>query len=382
MSDQLTCPDLLQMADGSSVADADAWPARRAELLALLQDHEYGRLPAPPAEPVRATVLFEDRNWLGEGFVLKEVEVTHTPGAPSFRMLLAAPGGGGAPAFVGHNFHGNHTLTVDPRVALPTGFVRETGPGAVNNRATEAGRGGAVSHPLALIVARGYAVASFYHGDFRPDRPDLPGIEQHMSPRTDAGTIAIWAWGLHRAVDALQDEPLVDPARIAAIGHSRLGKTALLAGATDERIAAVIDVQSGCSGSAPARTGGAEGVETVAVINQAFPHWFNETYKSYNDRPADLPFDQHALLSLIAPRPLLVATAEADVWANPPGAFAMCRLADPVYRMLSGEGLDAEAMPAPDALVPSRLGFAIRRGGHKMGPEDWTFFLAFADRWL
>jgi hypothetical protein len=132
----------------------------------------------------------------------------------------------------------------------------------------------------------------------------------------------------------------------------------------------------------PARTRDAEGVETVQAINERFPHWFNAHYKRLGMSPQKLPFDQHAMVGLCAPRPVLLAYAEADVWANPAGAFETARQADPVYRLLCDEGFDGQALPAPDALIDSRLGYALRRGGHNMGPEDWFTFLRFADKWL
>lgn len=192
-----------------------------------------------------------------------------------------------------------------------------------------------------------------------------------------AGTIAVWAWGIHRAVDYLVTNPDIDRTRIAVVGHSRLGKTALLAAALDERLALAIPLQAGCGGTAPSR--GKIG-ESVKQINDHFPHWFDAVFKQFNDRPDRLPFDQHCLVALVAPRPILFANAVEDTWANPEGQFQVLKAAEPVYRLLGAGGLDAQKMPEPGHLVASRLGYYIRPGKHSMTAEDWKVFLDFADR--
>jgi hypothetical protein len=177
-------------------------------------------------------------------------------------------------------------------------------------------------------------------------------------------------------VDYLVTEPSLDPHRIAALGHSRNGKTALLAAAFDERIAIAFPHQAGCGGSAPSR--GKTG-ESVKAINDRFPHWFNAQFKKFNDAPERLPFDQNCLVALCAPRAVLFSAAEGDQWANPAGQFQVLQAADPVYRFLGTEGLAAKEFPPPRQLVDSRLGYYVREGKHSMGPDDWTVFMNFAD---
>jgi hypothetical protein len=169
----------------------------------------------------------------------------------------------------------------------------------------------------------------------------------------------------------------VDPHGIMAVGHSRNGKTALLAAAFDERIAIAFPHQAGCGGSAPSR--GKTG-ESVKAINDRFPHWFNGVFKQFNDSPERLPLDQHCLVALCAPRPVLFSAAEADQWSNPAGQFEVLQAADKVYRFLGVEGLAAKEMPALNQLVDSRLGYYIRPGKHSMTAGDWEVFLNFADR--
>jgi hypothetical protein len=192
-------------------------------------------------------------------------------------------------------------------------------------------------------------------------------------------------------IDYLVTDTDIDKRRIAVVGHSRNGKTALLAAAFDDRIAMAIPTQAGCGGTAPSRVApelaalqknGRPTAETVAVINKSFPHWFCGNFKAFNEAPEKLPFDQHELIALCAPRPVLVSNATEDQWANPAGQFAMLRAADPIYRLVSKEGCESETMPATGALLNSRLGYYIRPGKHSMTSADWKIWLDYADKWL
>lgn len=381
-------PDLLRMLDGQMVSTADAWwSQRRPELRALFEWYMYGIAPPPP-ERVTSRVLFEDRAWLAGAATLKELELRYHPTAPVMRLLISIPNkrSGRVPVFVGANFGGNHTETDHPAVAMPEVWIPEKRAGVVDNRATEAGRGASPRYDFAQGAARGYAVATFHNGDIDPDRPDFTdGIHPHYQPSGavrgahDWGTIAAWAWGLMRAVDYLVTDPAIDARRIAATGHSRNGKVALLAAAFDQRIALTAPLQAGMGGTAPNR--GTVG-ESVRAINDRFPHWFCDEYKRFNDEPARLPFDQHALVAMCAPRPVLFCNATEDQWANPAGQFGVLKAAGPVYRLLGVDGLNGERMPEVNELSAGRLGYWIRPGKHSMKPEDWTIFFDFADRWM
>jgi hypothetical protein len=304
-------------------------------------------------------------------------------------LLLVIPNArkGTVPVFLGMNFCGNHALVKDPSVALPTAWIYSHYPGVKDNHATEAGRGTQTDvWAIEQSIDRGYAVATFYSGDIDPDRPDVrEGIQPHFQKKGekpgphDWGTIAAWAWGVHRVVDYLVTIDEIDKDRIAAVGHSRLGKTVLLAAALDERIALAIPHQAGCGGTAPSR--GKVG-ESVKQINDRFPHWFDGTFKEFNTQPERLPFDQNCLVALVAPRPVLFSNAVEDTWANPDGQFEVLQAADPVYRFLGVEGLQAKRVPKPGKLVNSRLGYFIRPGKHSMTREDWQAFLEFADKQL
>jgi hypothetical protein len=385
-------PDPLVMLNGERVTTREQWvKKRRPELLALFQHYMYGQFPAP--EKITAKVEREDRNALGGKATLKEITISFGPADwPKLHLLLVVPNQrkGPAPCFVGLNFRGNHTAINDPRVRLPAGWVPGSSPGVKDNRATDAGRGTQADvWSLEQAIDQGYAVATCYNGDIAPDRPGateglmykLLKKGQEKPGPTDAATIACWAWGIHRIVDYLVADPDIDRDRIIVVGHSRLGKTALLAAAFDERIAMSIPLQAGCGGTAPNRSREPKS-ESVKQINDRFPHWFCGNFKEFNDKTDRLPFDQHCLVALCAPRPVLFANAVEDVWANPAGQFDVLKGADPVYRLLGVGGLDAKQIPPINHLVDSRLGYWIRPGKHSMTRQDWQIFYSFADKHL
>ncbi|MCC6494434.1 MAG: acetylxylan esterase [Pirellulales bacterium] len=384
-------PNPLVTFDGTPITTAAQWQTqRKPELKRLFEHYMYGRQPAAPPQTF-GRVLFEDAHALGGQGVLREMELTFGPPEwPKIYLLIAAPKGQGPfPCFVGANFGGNHLFTDHRKVRLPQSWVPDRYPGVVDHRATDAGRGAQAGvWPLEGIVARGYATATFYCGDVQPDRPDvLEGMRAVWGTSSSkdgdqTATIMTWAWGIQRAIDYLATDHAIDAKRIAVVGHSRLGKTALVAAAFDDRIALAVANQAGCGGSGPSRHHDPK-AETVERITRAFPHWFCQNFTAFGPDPARLPFDQHALVALCAPRPVLFTAAADDLWANPAGKFEVLKAATPVYELLGVEGLKAEAMPAPDApLIGSRLGYWIRRGQHAMSPPDWQTYLDFADKWL
>jgi hypothetical protein len=381
-------PDPLVMLDGHRVTTRDQWfNERRPELQALFQHYMYGALPPKPAH-MQSKLLGEYHDFLSGKATLRLVRLEMGPtNAPQVDLMLVLPNERTAPApvFLAMDFCGNHALTDDPRVPLARSWLGNGCKGCTNNAATGAARGSqARDWPLAEIVRRGYGLAAFYSGDVDPDRQDVSegvyawlanGDPARNNP-TNRGTIAAWACGFQRCVDYLVTDRDVDAHRIAALGHSRNGKTALLAAAFDERIAMAFPHQAGCGGSAPSRS---QVGESVKAINDRFPHWFNAQFKLFNDAPERLPFDQNCLLALCAPRPVLFTAATGDQWSNPAGQFQVLQAADPVYRLLGTEGLAAKEAPPVRKLVASRLGYYVREGKHSMTPDDWAVFLDFAD---
>ena len=388
-----TLPDPLVFESGKAVAAAADWPRRRAEILRLLQDQMYGVMPERPA--ARRTVTRESGPAFGGRALRKQLRIWFAAEdkGPFIDVLLYVPTAGRpAPAFVGLNFNGNHTVSADPAILLTESWVREknlTGKPAVNkgNRPTEESRGSdSEAWQAEYLVSRGYALATAYCGDIDPDFDDgfrngvhaLYPDAQSPRPGNAWGTIGAWAWGLSRILDELQTEPAVDARRVAVIGHSRLGKTALWAGATDERFALVISNNSGCGGAALSkRIYG----ETIANVAQNFPHWFCRNFYAYANNEQALPFDQHMLLAAIAPRAVYVASAEEDRWADPKGEFLSLLNAAKVYTFLDAGDLPATEMPAVNKPVDGLLlGYHCRSGKHDVLRYDWERYVEFADR--
>jgi hypothetical protein len=376
-------PDLLSMLDGQKITTREQWfEQRRPELKALFQRYMYGWFPAPVE--VQGTVTYTDARFFDGKATLKLVTLKlAVEGAPSIHMLMVIPNHRSAPApvFLGMNFSGNHRLVSDTHVPLPTSWM-PSGKDVTDHKALASGRGADVHvWELEQSIDRGYAVATYYCGDVEPDTTNaVGGVREtiHVPAAPDNwGTIAAWAWGLQRAVDYLVTDNDIDRKHVALVGHSRLGKAAMLAGAFDDRVALVAPLQAGCGGTAPSR--GTVG-ESVERINTSFPHWFCSEFKKFNTEPGRLPFDQDALVALCAPRPVLFAAAVEDTWANPAGAFDMLKSADKVYRFVGAEGLSAQTMPETNRLVDSNLGFFIRPGKHSMTKLDWQHFLDFADK--
>jgi len=394
-------PDPLVMLNGDRVSTKEEWFQKRApELRALFQHYMYGKSPRQ-VRPVEGRVIREDKEALGGKATLREVLVTAGVERP-VHLMVVTPNKRDKPAacFLGLNFSGNYALLDDPQIQMPQGWVSEKYAGSPGNRAGEAGRGKQKdTWAIEQSIDRGYAVATFYNGDVIPDEKGLAAKalaaladdETSGADGANTATIMAWAWAFSTMWDYLATIPEIDSKRVAVVGHSRNGKTALLAAAMDERIAMAIPSQAGCGGTAPSRVSpalsapnnnGRPTAETVAVINKSFPHWFCGNFKAFNEAPEKLPFDQHALIALCAPRPVLVSNATEDLWANPAGQFEMLRAASPVYKLVSGEGVGAETMPDVGKLLDSRLGYYIRPGKHAMTAADWKVWLDYADKWL
>jgi len=388
-----TFPDPLTMRDGTKITTKDEWTTKRKpELRELFQAHMYGRYPTVTTT-VTGKTLYEDKAAFGGLATVQEVELSlGLKNCPPIYLLIAVPNkrpADGSPIFVGLNFDGNHAHLDDKQIRLPTGWMLASRKGVKDNRTTEEGRGSCKTlWPIEQIIKSGYSVCTCYYGDISEDRKETNGplapfvvdpILKDDAERTES--IMLWAWGIHRMVDYVETMPTINKNRIATIGHSRLGKTALLAGAFDDRIAAVFPNQAGCGGTGPSRHADLK-AESVKRINTAFPHWFSGTFKTYNDALNKLPIDQHLLLAMCVPRPVLYTNAEEDKWANPNGQFEMMLLANPVYELFGSKGTNSTTRPKLKELNKEQLGYWMRPGQHELNPDDWATFITFADRWM
>lgn len=394
----LGLPNVLTMSDGHRVHTPTQWQKHRADLLRLFTQQMYGQIPPRP-KAMRFLVVDDTRNALGGTATRKQVTVLLDGRAdgPSLHLLLYIPNtalgrGQRPPVIVGLNFWGNETVNADPGILISKRWV-ESGKNpwvdlscVQNHRATAACRGiNASQWPLQTILQRGYALATVYRGDIDRDtkdgyndslRADYPKLQQRAD---NFSTIGAWAWALSRILDYLETDPNVDAKKAIVFGWSRLGKAALWAGVTDQRFAMVISNESGAGGAKLFRR---DVGETIRDLNTKFPYWFCNNFKQFNGRDAALPFDQHMVLAMIAPRPLYIASAIDNRGADPEGEFLAAVAADPVYRLLGTSGLPTKQWPPVNHPVTGQIGYHVRSGGHDVTPYDWAQFLNFADMHL
>jgi len=389
-----TLPDALHLANGLTVADAATWKAkRRPELIALYEENVYGHS-APAPHGVKYVVRDNVPGALGGLATRKQIGIllTGREDGPRIELLLYVPAKhtGRVPAVLGLNFSGNDSINADPAIQP----ARRPTPPPAGAPPPPARGANASSWPVELILSRGFALATAWYFDIEPDRADArkDGVRgtfaidgKVLAPGTapsvpgEWGAIGAWAWGLSRALDYLITDPDIDGKRVAVIGHSRLGKAATWAGARDERFALVISAQSGEGGVAITRR---QFGETIARINDRFPHWFCDRYKTYSGREDALPVDGHELVALVAPRPVYVSSATEDLWSDPRGEVLAALNAEPVYRLLGTPGLGVTEMPGPDQAVGQTIGYHNRTGKHSVTSADWEHYLAFASRHL
>lgn len=357
-------PDPLLATNGAIITNAGMWRMqRRGELLELFRENIYGRMPVRRPDSLKFEVTESSTNAMDGKATRKQVRISYRgPGGEgAIRLVLFTPNSAPQPAPCFLLICNRSVTNIDPTRVIRSDFW-----------------------PAEEIIARGYAAAAFFNGDVAPDNREAwkHGAHAIFDPpsgrSTDSwGTIAAWAWGASRVMDYLETDRAVDARRVAVVGHSRGGKTALWAGAEDERFALAVSNDSGSTGAAIARD--KEG-EQVRDINRGFPHWFCDNYKRFNDREDELPVDQHELLALMAPRLVYVASAIEDKWADPKNEFLATVHAGPVYELLGLRGVGAKEFPPLEKpLYSGHLGYHVRSGKHNLTLYDWQQFMKFAD---
>lgn len=355
-------PDPLMSAKGKRVSNSGQWTGeRRQEVLELFRENVFGRVPST-AYTKSFKIVSKDDKAIGGLATLKLVDITISTAEKSLviHLTLFTPNTGKpSPAF----------LLIDNRGPVNTDPTRQ--------KKSE-------FWPVEEAIARGYAMAVFYNADLDPDKFDnfengIHAVLDNGNRKNDSwGTLAAWAWGASRCMDYLETDTDIDSKRVAVLGHSRGGKTALWAGAEDKRFSLVISNESGCSGAALARR---RFGETLSVINTAFPHWFCLNYRKYNDNEDNLPVDMHMLLGLIAPRSLYVACADEDLWGDPAGSYISLQNSLPVFNLFKpSSSLPSVIPPLNTPVYGGKTGFHIRNGGHNLLLKDWNWFMDFADQ--
>lgn len=357
-----TLPDVLTTSDGRKVTTPSLWNSiRRSEILEQFRVNVYGRVPETPYRK-SFNIVNVDENAINGTATLKQVDITITADGKSLtiHLTLFTPNNikKPVPAFLLINNRGPENT--DPTRKILSEFW-----------------------PVEEALERGYGMAVFYNADVDPDNFDnfKNGIhvllDRGPRPPDAWGTIAAWAWGASRCLDYLVSDEDVDGNRVAVVGHSRGGKTALWAGSEDTRFAMVVSNESGCGGAALARR---RFGETVARINSSFPHWFCSNYNKYSNNEDALPVDMHMLIGLIAPRAVYVACASEDLWGDPRGSYLSLYYAMPVYKLLGLNSDLPEAMPPLNKQVVSgKAAYHIRDGVHNLLLEDWNRFMDLAD---
>ena len=387
-------PEVLKLDTGKTVTSVAQWQEkRRPEVLELFRKHVYGRIPADVDNGFISVIQEESNQALGGKAIRRQVRL-YLKGkdeSPYIDLLIYLPKkdllrDGSVPIFTGLNFHGNHTVTHEKEVPVHSKWSRnDPRIGHKDNRANEGSRGVKIERwQPELLISQGFGLATAYYGDIDPDFDDgwKNGIHTLFSSSTklkndEWGAIASWAWGLSRMMDYFVIDEDIDHQRVALTGLSRLGKTALWAGAEDERFAIVISTDSGCGGAALSRRVFGE---TVKRINTSFPHWFCDNFNQYNDAEHILPVDQHMLVALIAPRPVYIASAIEDVWADPKGEFVSGREASPVYKLFGKVGTGTAKHPPVDHPIGDYVGYHMRSGDHDANRFDWEQYIRFAKR--
>lgn len=363
---------LAAFADEPPVNNVEDWVARRTPVLRAAFENIYGTAPQASGVRIVARRLIDARAFGGLGRV-EQLSLRVSAGGQSFplTLVLTTPTAASAPApvIIIPNFCGNPAAFGNryPAMDAPAWLAPRCQNAATRSVVRALHGANIVRPPFRDLLRDGYAVATFSPAEIAPDDPDSAApILAQLS--TDIGAIGAWAWSIVQVVGVLELEPQIDHDRVALFGHSRFGKAALWAAAMDQRIGLVIANQSGRLGASSTQS---ETGERLSDLFERFPHWFPASARD----AAASDIDQHLLLALIAPRPILIGGARLDRWSDPAGAFRAAQAATPVYRLFGHVGLTQETLSAPD--FDADIAFFLRDGGHGVRPHDWRMARQF-----
>lgn len=384
-----TLPNVLQDADARPITTAAAWQEARPALLKQFGEQMYGVTPIGKPDALKFVVREELKEARGGRATRFRVGVLFegTETGRKMELLLYLPNDvtAKAPVFLGLNFDGNYTTVTDPDLPVPGHYAIGLFDNKLpDHKPTAAGRGlHAYMWSLDVLLESGCGLATAACGEIEPDAPGrwkdgVRGLAPEPGP-AGWGTVGAWAWGLSRAMDYLLTNERVDASSVIVMGFSRLGKAAVWAGAQDARFAAVVSNASGAGGLAlHKRLFG----ERISDLVTRFPHWFCGNFAKYAGKEETLPFDQHQLAALIAPRPLLATSGTEDLWSDPQGEYLALKEVSPVYELLGKKGLDLSNPPKAGKLINSPVACFLRKGGHDVTLEDWRAMIAFAEKQL
>ena len=362
------------------IDNGTAWPERRQQLLNLFSEHLYGHT---PCDIPLLQIIDDDHGRLVDDVLCRQI----TLGLPTINkyiyLIVWSPKdhNNNLPTFIGLNFHGNHCLQSDPNILFAPSSSPDEPPGWMACRWDEDKRGAQERRwPIKEICAAGFAVASVYCADFAPDHKTLfdSGFAGAYAPghAEDWRCISRWAWGLSCIRKFLSTQSSFDAERMIAIGHSRLGKTSLWAGAQDENFAMSCVNNSGCNGAAYARR--CQG-ERYRDIGTHFPHWFLPSFSQYFDRESEFPIDQHQLIACLAPRPCYVASGSEDHGADPEGEFTSLRLSAPAWTMCGKTPIPIDSsFPEINTHLHADNAYHLRAGPHDIVGWDWQLYIQYA----
>ena len=361
-------PELMVTKAGDKVTDVATWEkVRRPELLDVFLENEYGRRPVERPDTLAFETAEPDKPMM-DGKAIRK------------RVRASWKGPYGSQSFVFTAF-----IPVSAKERPAPGFILICNrPAAANIDPERVKR--SEFWPAEEIVARGYAALAFWNGDVALDNAKsncTQGVHACWAKERTAnswGALSAWAWGASRVLDWVETEPLLDAKHFGVVGHSRGGKTALLAGVTDTRFAMACVNDSGCSGAKLNHIDLPKS-ESIARISKVFPHWFCLNYRNFAGKEFEMDFDQHMMVALMAPRAVAIASASKDHWAGQRGEYASALLASPAWELYGKRGLVSDGFPNPnEARQDGTVSYHLREGVHNLTLHDWNRYMDFADR--